>query len=420
MMETLIIGGGGREHCLVWKIKKSVSKIFCIPGNGGISHDAETVDIKLKSLDELLKFAKEKKIDLTIVGPEAPLVSGIVDKFREGGLKIFGPNKLASQIEGSKIFAKELMKKYNLPTGSFEIFDNSSSAIKYIEKRSLPIVVKADGLAQGKGVIVANSKDEAIRGVEDILDKRIFGDSGKRIIIEEYLSGEEFSFIVFTDGETIVPLQTAQDYKRVYDGDKGPNTGGMGSYSPVPFISKSLQEFAQNKIMKATVKSLYKEGITYQGVLYGGLILTKEGVKVLEFNSRFGDPETQAVLPLLKTDLVEIIENVLDFNLHKVKIEWHNKVCVCVVLSSGGYPGEYEKGKEIRGLEDLKDIEDLIIFHAGTKKEDNKFLTSGGRVLGVCAMDINFKLAIDKVYKNIEKIKFEKMHYRSDIGRKVL
>ena len=417
-MRVLVVGSGGREHALVWKISQSklIDKIFCAPGNAGISKLAECIDIEPNNIQELLNFAKKEKIDLTVVGPEAPLASGIVDEFSNYKLKIFGPNKLASKLESSKIFAKEIMFKYNIPTADFKIFDNPESAKKYITNTKFPCVIKADGLAAGKGVVVAKNFNEAIDAIKMIMEDKIFGKSGDRIIIEEYLEGEEASIIVITDSKNIIPLATSQDHKRVFDNDEGENTGGMGAYSPNFFITKELFNKILKEIIYPIVDALTREGIEYRGVLYAGIMLTKAGPKVLEFNVRFGDPETQAILPLIDYDLVDLVEATFNKNLNKFenllfkKIE---KLCLCVVLVSGGYPKKYENNKEIFGLDKIGN--DIIVFHAGTKYVDGKFYTSGGRVLGITGTGKNSEDVRKKVYDEILKIKFENMHYRKDI-----
>jgi len=422
-MRVLVVGSGGREHTLVWKISQSklIDKIFCAPGNAGISKLAECIDIEPNNIQELLNFAKKEKIDLTVVGPEAPLASGIVDEFSNYKLKIFGPNKLASRLESSKIFAKEIMFKYNIPTADFKIFDNPESAKKYITNTKFPCVIKADGLAAGKGVVVAKNFNEAIDAIKMIMEDKIFGKSGDRIIIEEYLEGEEASIIVITDSKNIIPLATSQDHKRVFDNDEGENTGGMGAYSPNFFITKELFNKILKEIIYPIVDALTREGIEYKGVLYAGIMLTKAGPKVLEFNVRFGDPETQAILPRLTDDLLEVMLATSYGCLLKIKkLNWLNKVSVCVVCASGGYPKSYQKGKEIFGLDEVEKLKDIVVFHAGTKKIDNKFITDGGRVLNIVGLADTINLAIDKTYEAVKKIYFEGIHYRKDIGKKAL
>jgi phosphoribosylamine--glycine ligase len=428
-MRILVIGSGGREHALVWKIAQSklVDKIFCAPGNGGISDQAECLDIKAEDIRGLLDFAKREKIDLTVVGPEVALAKGIVDEFRNQNLKIFGPAKRAAQLEVSKVFAKELMAKYKVPTGNFKIFSDSQEANKYIEKIGAPCVVKADGLAAGKGVVVAKTIEEAKQAVNSIMQERIFGDSGNRVIIEDCLEGQEASIIVLTDSKQVIPLASSQDHKRVFDNDQGGNTGGMGAYSPAPVVTQELFKEILNNVIHKTIDGLAKEGIDYRGVLYAGIMFTKEGPKVLEFNVRFGDPETQAILPRLKSDLLEVILATAEGKLSRYKnLEWDTRACVCVVCASGGYPGEYEKGKEIFGLDEAAKMKDVFVFHAGTTLVRSSefavpsFLTNGGRVLGVTGLGNTIKVAIDNTYQAVDKIHFEGIHYRKDIGARAI
>jgi phosphoribosylamine---glycine ligase len=430
-MRVLVIGSGGREHALVWLIAQSklVTKLFCAPGNGGISQQAERIDIKADDIQGLIEFARKEKIDLTVVGPEAPLAFGVVDEFKNQELRIFGPNKRAAQLEASKVFTKELMAKYKVPTADFEIFEDPDKARKYIQKRGTPCVVKADGLAQGKGVIVARTTDGAGQAVTSIMEKRIFGRAGNKVIIEECLEGQEASIIVLTDSKNVIPLASSQDHKRVFDGDKGANTGGMGAYSPAPIVTEGLFKEVLDKIIYRTIDGLVKEGIEYKGVLYAGIMITKEGPKTLEFNVRFGDPETQAIFPRLKSDLVEVMLAASEGKLSRYKsLQWDSRACVCVVCASGGYPGEYEKGKEILGLDEAGKMKDAVVFHAGTKRAPEqiraraavKYFTNGGRVLGVAGLGNTIKDAIGTTYKAVEKIHFEGMHYRRDIGKSVL
>jgi len=431
-MRVLVIGSGGREHALVWKISQSrlVDKIFCAPGNGGILKQAECLEIKAEDTSALLEFARKEKIDLTVVGPEAPLAGGIVDEFLNYKLKVFGPQKKAAQLEASKVFAKELMARYNVPTADFRIFDNTREAKEYIDRISAPCVIKADGLAQGKGVIVAKTVKEAQQALTLIMQERAFGEAGNRVIVEDCLEGEEASIIVLTDGKDVIPLASSQDHKRIFDNDQGANTGGMGAYSPAPVVTKELWDEILEKVIYRTIEGLAKEGIIYQGVLYAGIMITKAGPKVLEFNVRFGDPETQAILPRLKSDLVEVMLAVAGEKLSRFKaLKWDNRACICVVCASGGYPGNYEKGKEIFGLDEVAQMQDVVVFHAGTKiqksevrsqKSEIKYITNGGRVLGVTGLGNTIKEAIDKTYSAVEKINFAGMHYRRDIGYRAL
>ncbi len=422
-MRIFVIGSGGREHALIWKIAQSklCDKIFCAPGNAGIAQIAECLDIKADDIPGLIDFTRREKIDLTVVGPEVPLALGIVDEFAKYNLKIFGPNKAAAQLEASKVFSKELMAKYKVPTADFKIFDNPDAAKKYIEKIGSPCVVKADGLAAGKGVVVAKTVDEAKQAVDAMMREKIFGEAGNKVVIEECLEGEEASILVITDAKEVITLASAQDHKRVYDHDQGPNTGGMGVYSPAPVVTKELFKEILDKVVYRTIDGLVKEGIDYRGVLYAGIMLTKEGPKTLEFNVRFGDPETQAILPRLKSDLVEIMLAASEQKLNRLKnLEWDERACVCVVAAAGGYPGNYEKGKEILGLDKAAKIKDVVVFHAGTKLQNNKIVTNGGRVLGETGLGKTIKKAIDKTYSAVDEISFEGMHYRKDIGEKAV
>jgi phosphoribosylamine--glycine ligase len=419
-MKVLVVGGGGREHALVWKIAQSpkVSQIFCAPGNAGIAKLAQCVSIGAEDIVALADFAQREGIDLTVVGPEAPLCAGIVDEFQRRGLRIFGPTKYAAEIEGSKVFCRQLLSKWNIPSPKFATFDDPNEAKTYIRQRGAPIVVKADGLAAGKGSIVCTTLDEALRAVDRIMVEREFGDAGKRVVVEEFLEGREASVMVFTDGRMVKPMLPSRDHKRLLDNDQGPNTGGMGAYCPVPDIDAALYYEIVETIMKPTIAALAAEGRPYKGVLYGGLMLTKDGPKVLEFNCRFGDPETQAVLPLLDADLVEICEAVVNERLHEVDVQWKDGACICVVMASAGYPGAYEKGKVIAGIEEAEREEGVIVFHAGTAMKDGQLVTSGGRVLGVTAIGRDFAEAIERVYKAVSKIHFDGAHYRRDIRPK--
>ena len=424
-MKILVIGSGGREHALVWKLKQSklVKEIFCAPGNAGIAQLAKCVQIEASDIPGALKFVLENKIDLTVVGPEAALVEGIVDEFQKHGLKIFGPTRAAAQLEASKIFAKEFMKRCKIPTADFQVFDDTKKALhflKVLREADYPLVIKADGLAAGKGVVICHSLDEARRTIEEMIEQKIFKDAGSRVIIEECLKGEEVSMLAICDGEDFVLLDSAQDHKRIFDDDLGPNTGGMGAYSPTPFVSKDLYKEIGWRIIYPTIQAMKKEGHPFKGILYAGLMLTATGPYVLEYNVRFGDPETQALLPRLKNDLAAIMLASVQGDLSTVRLDWDPRCCVCVVLSSGGYPGPYDTGKEIVGLEKFQNEKDSIVFHAGTKTVDGKIVTSGGRVLGVTALGDSMDDAVQKTYTTVEQISFEKCFFRRDIGAKAL
>ncbi len=419
-MKVLVIGSGGREHSIVWKISQNpdVKEIYAIPGNGGTSDVAKNIDISLNEISKIAEFAKEKEIDLTIVGPEAPLVLGIVDEFEKVGLKIFGPSQKAAEIEGSKVFAKKFMKKYKIPTADFEIAGSANEAWEIVKKGRFkyPFVIKADGLAGGKGSIIVKNVEEAKKAIEDLMIKKVFGNAGDRIVIEEFLYGKETSFIVITDGKRVFPLVTSKDYKKAYDGDKGSNTGGMGAISPSPYVSSKLIREITNEIIFPTINGMMNESRVFRGVLYAGLMITEEGPKVLEYNCRFGDPETQVIMLRMRSDLVDVLLSAASKRLSEADIDWSEDVSGCVVLASGGYPLKYEKGKEIQGLARAKMIEGIQIFHAGTKKVNGKFVTSGGRVLNVCGTAKSLKNAMDKIYTAISFIYFDKMFYRKDIG----
>ncbi len=387
-MKVLVVGGGGREHALVWKISQSpkVTKIYAAPGNAGIAGLAECAPIKAEDIPGLLAFAKSKAIDLTIVGPEGPLSMGIVDEFTKAGLRVFGPSRKAAEIEASKRFSKDLMKKYHIPTAEYGVFTDKTAAAAYVREKGAPIVVKADGLAAGKGVVVAETVEEALKALDLIMTEKAFGTAGDRVVIEECLKGEEASFMAFSDGKTVVPMASSQDHKRVFDADKGPNTGGMGAYSPAPVVTKKLERKVMETIMIPTVRAMEKEGRLFKGVLYAGLMIQNDEAKVLEFNARFGDPETQPIMMRLDTDLIEIIEAILDERLATLEIKWKPESAVCVVMASGGYPGNYEKGKEITGLEKAAKLQGVMVFHAGTALKNGKVVTDGGRVLGVTGL----------------------------------
>ena len=418
-MKVLVIGSGGREHALVWKIGQSpkVDKIYCAPGNAGIAQQAECVAIKADDLDGLLAFAQQNQIDLTVVGPEVPLTMGIVDKFQAQGLKIFGPSGKAAEIEGSKTFAKDLMAKYNIPTAKYGAFTDAAEAKAFLDTVGLPCVVKADGLAAGKGVLICETKAEAEEAIADILVDNKFGSAGSRVVVEEFLTGQEVSMLAFTDGKTVVPMVSSQDHKRIWDGDKGLNTGGMGAYSPAPVYTADIHEIVVPQVLEATVKAMETEGRSFSGILYAGLMLTADGPKVLEFNARFGDPETQAVLPRLKSDLVDIFLAIIDGRLNEMDIQWYEEAAVCVVMASGGYPETSEKGQVITGLAEAA-ATGAIVFHAGTKENDGNIVTNGGRVLGISALGNDIAQAIANAYCGVEQIKFENMQYRTDIGKK--
>ena len=415
-IKILVIGGGGREHTLVWKLAQSpkVKEIYAAPGNAGTAKIANNLDIKPDDIEKLAKTAAAEKIDLTVVGPEAPLAEGIADQFLIRGLQIFGPTRQATEIESSKVFSKALMQKYNIPCAKSVSFSDYNKAKDYVKQQRPPIVVKADGLAAGKGVILAESVPKALEALALIMEEKAFGSAGDRVIIEEYLSGREMSTFAFSDGHTVVPMNSACDYKPAYDGNKGPNTGGMGSYSPPPFLNPTLAKTVGEKIMEPTVEAMHNEGRAYRGVLYGGLMIADSQPKVLEFNARFGDPEAQVTLPLLKTDLVDIMLAVNDNKLGNLKVEWSRDACVGVVMASGGYPGSYKTGFAISGLDDID--KDIVVFHAGTKLEDGKVVTSGGRVLTVVARGKSLAEAREKVYNNISRIDFQGCHYRRDIA----
>ena len=420
-MKVLVVGGGGREHALVWKLSQSpkVDKLYCAPGNAGTASLAENIPIAADDVEKLLAFAVVNSIDLTVVGPEAPLMEGIADRFQAAGLKIFAPSKRAAAIEGSKALSKDLMAKYNIPTAKYGTFTDAKEAIACINEWGAPIVVKADGLAAGKGVVVAFDEDTAIQAVKDIMEDNLFGDAGSVVVVEEYLDGEEVSILAFTDGFTVVPMVSAQDHKRVFDGDEGPNTGGMGAYSPAPIYTEALAAEVQKTILQPTIDALRAEGRFYQGVIYAGLMITADGPKVLEYNARFGDPETQPIMMRLKTDLVEIIEAILDGKLQQLDIQWQEDAAVCVVMVAGGYPGKYAKGEEILGLAGL-DNETTTVFHAGTAEKNEKIVTAGGRVLGVTARAATIAEAIQSAYATVEKISFKDAFYRKDIGYRAL
>lgn len=421
-MRVLVIGSGGREHALIWKLKQSlqVKQLFAAPGNAGIAELAECVDVSASEVRRLADLAAKKGIDLTIVGPELPLTLGIVDEFEGRGLRIFGADQQAAILEGSKVFAKRLMKKYKIPTGFFQTFYRADDARRYIQDVGAPIVVKADGLASGKGALVCPTVKEALDAVKRIMDDRAFGDAGEKIVVEEFLSGEEASFLAFTDGETVLPMASSQDHKAVFDDDKGPNTGGMGAYSPAPVVTEEVHRKIMDQIMIPTVRAMAAEGRPYRGVLYAGLMIKDGEPRVMEFNARFGDPEAQPLLMRMESDLFPILEAVVDRRLHEVEIRWRPEPAVCVVMASGGYPGAHEKGMAISGLRAAARMKDVVIFHAGTAIAGGKVVTSGGRVLGVTALGSDIQDAIARAYRAVEKIRWDGVHYRTDIGRKAL
>ena len=420
-MKVLIVGGGGREHAIAWKVAQSkrVEKIYCAPGNAGIAEYAECVAIGAMEFEKLAAFAKEKEIDLTVVGMDDPLVGGIVDVFEAEGLRVFGPNKAAAILEGSKAFSKDLMKKYNIPTAAYENFDNAEAAIAYLETAKFPIVLKADGLALGKGVLICNTLEEAKEGVRTIMLDKQFGESGNTMVIEEFMTGREVSVLTFVDGKTIKTMTSAQDHKRAKDGDQGLNTGGMGTFSPSPFYTKEVEDFCEKYIYQATVDAMRAEGRTFKGIIFFGLMLTEDGPKVLEYNARFGDPETQVVLPRMKTDIVDVFEACIDGTLDQVDLEFEDNAAVCVVLASAGYPEKYEKGFPITGLEEFKKHDGYYCFHAGTKFDGENIVTNGGRVLGVTAKGADLKEARSNAYAATEWVQFENKYKRSDIGKAI-
>ena len=420
-MKVLIVGSGGREHAIAWKVAQSpkVDKIYCAPGNAGIAELAECVDIGVMEFDKLVNFAKEKQIDLTVVAPDDPLAAGAVDAFEQAGLRAFGPRKNAAILEGSKAFSKDLMKKYNIPTAAYETFDSAEDALAYLETAEFPIVLKADGLALGKGVLICNTKDEAKDGVKTLMLDKQFGSAGNRIVVEEFMTGREVSVLSFVDGKTIKIMTSAQDHKRAKDGDKGLNTGGMGTFSPSPFYTEEVDAFCRENIYQKTVDAMREEGREFKGVIFFGLMLTDKGPKVLEYNARFGDPETQVVLPRMKNDIVDIFEACIDGRLDEIELEFEDNAAVCVVLASDGYPEHYEKGYEIKGLENFKSKDGYYVFHAGSRFEDGKIVTNGGRVLGVTAKGDTLKEARANAYEATKWIDFANKYMRNDIGKAI-
>lgn len=421
-MKVLVVGGGGREHALIWKIGQSplVDTIYCAPGNPGIAELAECVHIPADDIDALLDFAKAEQVGLTVVGPEVPLTMGIVDRFQEAGLEIFGPNQAAAQIEGSKSFSKDLMAKYDIPTAAYQTFTDRDAAVAYIEEQGAPIVIKANGLAAGKGVVVATTKAQAFEAVDSIMLDAVFGDAGSSVVIEEFMAGEEASFFVFTDGTNILPLASSQDHKPVFDNDEGPNTGGMGAYSPAPVVTDALTAEIIETIVKPTIAGMAKEGCPYVGILYVGLMIADGKPRVVEFNARFGDPEAQPLLVRMKSDVVPVLQACARGELTISELEWHDKAAVCVVMASGGYPASYEKGLPISGLDEAGAMEDVVVFHAGTSFQDGQVVNTGGRVLGVTGLGTTVADAIARAYQAVDKISWPKVHFRTDIGKKAL
>jgi phosphoribosylamine--glycine ligase len=421
-MKILVIGSGGREHALVWKISQSprVTKIFCAPGSAAIAELAECVAIEPEQIDQLVDFAAKERIELTVVGPELPLTLGIADLFESRGLRIFGPNKAAARLEGSKTFAKEMLHANGIPTATFGTFIDPGAAKRYLAQQDSPYVIKADGLAAGKGVLICAGREEAEAAVDDILVEKSFGAAGDKLVIEEFLDGEEASFMVLTDGEHLLPLASSQDHKRVFDDDQGPNTGGMGAYSPAPVVTPAMHERIMRDILAPLLAGLKKRNIRYRGVIYVGLMIGRDGPKVLEFNARFGDPECQPIMMRLKSDLLPLLEATIDGKLNEAAPEWHNDPAVCVVLTANGYPGAYDKGREIHGLDQVKNWPHGFVFHAGTAKKDNRWRTAGGRVLGVTARGSTIADAVHEAYRAVSKISWDGMHYRKDIAKRAI
>ncbi len=422
-MKILVVGGGGREHAIIMKLAESkrAPKLYCTPGNGGISRYAECFDVSATDIDGIVQLAKKLTVDMVVVAPDDPLVLGMVDALNAEGIMTFGPNKAAAIIEGSKVFSKDLMKKYGIPTAAYEVFTEADKAVAYIkEQNSYPTVVKADGLALGKGVIIAQNEAEAVDAVHSIMEDKIFGESGSKLVVEEFLTGPEISVLSFTDGNVVVPMISSMDHKRALDGDHGLNTGGMGTVAPNPYYTETVAKECMEKIFVPTIKAMKDEGRTFKGCLYFGLMATPNGVKVIEYNCRFGDPETQVVLPLLNTDLVDIFEAVFRGTLEDIDIKWKSECCSCVVMASGGYPKSYPKGLEMSGMDENGQVNGVFVYHAGTKYADGKFYTNGGRVIGVTATGETLRAALDKSYKAVKKISFENAHYRTDIGKRAL
>ncbi|MBP5565501.1 MAG: phosphoribosylamine--glycine ligase [Lachnospiraceae bacterium] len=420
-MKILVVGGGGREHAIVTALSKSkrVDKLYCVPGNAGIEELAECAPIGVMEFDRIAMYALEKQVDMVVVGPDDPLVAGLVDVLETAGLKVFGPDKKAAILEGSKAFSKDLMKKYNIPTAKYEVFEDSKNAIEFLNECSFPIVLKADGLALGKGVLICKDYDEAVAGIHEIMDDKKFGSAGNKMVIEEFMTGREVSVLSFTDGKTIKIMTSAQDHKRAKDNDEGLNTGGMGTFSPSPFYTKEVDEFCHKYIYQATVDAMRAEDREFKGIIFFGLMITKDGPKVLEYNARFGDPEAQVVLPRMKNDIVDVFEACIDGHLDNIDLQFEDNAAVCVILASDGYPVSYEKGKEIRGLENFKGKDGYFCFHAGSKKVDDKVVTNGGRVLGITAIGSNLQEARKNAYAACEWVDFDNKYMRHDIGKAI-
>ena len=421
-MKVLIVGSGGREHAIAWKVQQSakVSKIYCAPGNGGIAQIAECIDIDVMEFEKLITFSQREGIDLAIIGPDGALVAGIVDEFEKAGIKVFGPNQSAALLEGSKAFSKDLMKKYQIPTAEYRVFDQSAAALAYLETSDYPVVLKADGLALGKGVLICDTKEEAIAGVQAIMEEKQFGEAGNLLVIESFMTGAEVSVLAFVDGKTIKTMTSAQDHKRALDNDQGLNTGGMGAFSPSPFYTKEIEEFCNAHIYQQTVAAMEQEGRTFKGIIFFGLMLTPSGPKVLEYNARFGDPETQVVLPRMKNDIIEVIEACIDGTLDKITLEFSEEAAVCVILASQGYPLSYEKGAVITELENLAIQTGCMAFHAGTAMKNGELVTDGGRVLAIVAKAKTLIEAREKAYHGVKQVQFETKYYRTDIGKSIM
>ena len=421
-MKVLIVGSGGREHAIAWKVQQSakVSKIYCAPGNGGIAQIAECIDIDVMEFEKLITFSQREGIDLAIIGPDGALVAGIVDEFEKAGIKVFGPNQSAALLEGSKAFSKDLMKKYQIPTAEYRVFDQAAAALAYLETSDYPVVLKADGLALGKGVLICDTKEEAIAGVQAIMEEKQFGEAGNLLVIESFMTGAEVSVLAFVDGKTIKTMTSAQDHKRALDNDQGLNTGGMGAFSPSPFYTKEIEEFCNAHIYQQTVAAMEQEGRTFKGIIFFGLMLTPSGPKVLEYNARFGDPETQVVLPRMKNDIIEVIEACIDGTLDKITLEFSEEAAVCVILASQGYPLSYEKGAVITELENLAIQTGCMAFHAGTAMKNGELVTDGGRVLAIVAKAKTLIEAREKAYHGVKQVQFETKYYRTDIGKSIM